>query len=77
MNRKKLLPVGGCLLLFAAAVIAYPVGYHPESILKDTGYESLAVACSLAEHGTFADPYFPLKTGPTALIPPAVPTMAV
>jgi hypothetical protein len=73
MKKEKLLPVAGCLLLFAAAVIAYPVGYHPESILHDTGFESLAVACSLAEHGTFADPYFPLKTGATALIPPAYP----
>ena len=73
MNRQKLLPVAGCLLLFVLAVMAYPVGYHPESRLRDTGYESLAVADSLAEHGTFADPYYPLKTGPTALIPPAYP----
>ena len=73
MNRQKLLPAAGCLLLFAFGVIAHPVGYHSESILKDTGYESLAVACSLAERGSFADPYYPLKTGPTALIPPAYP----
>lgn len=73
MKKEKLLPVAACFLLFILGVTAYPVGYHPESILKDTGFESLAVACSLAEHGTFADPYFPLKTGPTALIPPAYP----
>jgi hypothetical protein len=73
MNKEKLLPVAGCVLLFGLAVLAYPVRYHPQSVLHDTGFEWLAVACSLAEHGTFADPYFALKTGPTALLPPAYP----
>ncbi len=73
MKREKLLRVGGGVLLFTLAVAVYPVRYHPESILHDTGFESLAVACSLAEHGTFADPFYPLKTGPTALLPPAYP----
>jgi hypothetical protein len=37
------------------------------------GYEMAAVAQSLAEHGTYANPFQPVITGPTALVPPLFP----
>jgi len=73
MNKRAWIRVAGCVLLFGAALIAYPVAYHSESRLRDTAFESLAVACSLADHGTFADPFYALKTGPTAHLAPAYP----
>ena len=37
------------------------------------GYEMAAIARSLAEHGTYANPFAPAITGPTALVPPIHP----
>ena len=37
------------------------------------GYEMAAVAQSLAQHGTYANPFQPFITGPTALVPPLFP----
>jgi len=37
------------------------------------GYEMPAIARSLAEHGTYANPFAPAVTGPTALVPPVHP----
>jgi hypothetical protein len=37
------------------------------------GFEMAAVAQSLAEHGTYANPFQPVITGPTALVPPLFP----
>jgi len=37
------------------------------------GYEMAAVAQSLAAHGTYANPFQPAVTGPTALVPPLFP----
>jgi len=37
------------------------------------GYEMAAIARSLAEHGTYANPFAPAVTGPTALVPPVHP----
>jgi hypothetical protein len=39
------------------------------------GYESLEVACSLAQNGSFSDPFMFLKTGPTAHVAPLFPMM--
>ncbi|HUB82715.1 MAG TPA: hypothetical protein VMB03_28150 [Bryobacteraceae bacterium] len=36
-------------------------------------YEMAAIARSLAEHGTYANPFAPAITGPTALVPPIHP----
>jgi hypothetical protein len=44
----------------------------PEDVLPHTRWEMEAVAASVAEHGTFANPYI-LPTGPTAHLPPIVP----
>src|SRR5580704_3128232 len=37
------------------------------------GFEMAAVARSLAEQGTFANPFAPHLTGPTAMVPPLHP----
>jgi hypothetical protein len=37
------------------------------------GFEMAAVARSLVEHGSYADPFAPVMTGPTALVPPLHP----
>jgi hypothetical protein len=37
------------------------------------GYEMAVIARSLAEHGTYANPFAPTITGPTALVPPLHP----
>jgi hypothetical protein len=37
------------------------------------GYEMAAVAQSLAKHGIYANPFQPVMTGPTALVPPLFP----
>jgi hypothetical protein len=37
------------------------------------GFEMYAVAKSLAVHGTYANPFQPIVTGPTALLPPLYP----
>jgi hypothetical protein len=37
------------------------------------GFEMAAVAQSLAEHGMYANPFQPVMTGPTALVPPLFP----
>ncbi len=39
------------------------------------GYESLEIACSLAQNGSFSDPFMFLKTGPTAHLAPLFPMM--
>jgi hypothetical protein len=39
------------------------------------GYESLEVACSLAQNESFSDPFMFLKTGPTAHVAPLFPMM--
>ena len=41
--------------------------------LCGTGYESLQLACSLAEKGTFSDPFQVAPTGPSAHLTPLFP----
>lgn len=47
--------------------------YHPEGIGFGSGYEMASIAKNLATHGTFGDPFYPLLTGPTAVVPPLYP----
>ncbi len=59
-------------LIFVAALYRYwPLDYPlgPCHI----GYESLAIACSLAQKGTFSDPFMFLDTGPSAHVAPLFP----
>jgi hypothetical protein len=72
MSRRTLLSLSGSVLIFIAAVLIYRVHFIPESGLLHLGFETTAVAESIATHGTFADP-FREPTGPTALLPPGYP----
>lgn len=58
-------------LLFAGAVIS--ISFRVGTGHFGSGYETVAVARSLAEHGQFADPYRSLATGPTAHVAPFYP----
>lgn len=59
------------LVSFATGLALLPF-VPPIALVPHTRWEVEAVAVSLAQHGTFADPYA-LPTGPTAHMPPAYP----
>ena len=68
-------PVAACVAIFvlAFALRAVFVTKIPERwIQPHTRWETHAIAMSLYEHGTFADPYA-IPTGPTAHAPPFYP----
>jgi hypothetical protein len=58
--------------IFGATLWRYYEPYHPHR-LCGTGYESLQLACSLAETGNFSDPFQVLATGPSAHLAPLFP----
>jgi hypothetical protein len=67
----------GFRLLIAVAILGatlwrYYEPYHPHG-LCGIGYESLQLACSLAETGNFSDPFQVLATGPSAHLAPLFP----
>jgi hypothetical protein len=74
MNRRRLLSILGSLVLFIAAVLIYRIHLHPGSTLVGLGYETTAIAASLALHGTFADPFL-TPTGSTAFLAPGYPAL--
>lgn len=68
-------PMRGFVLIFVAgfSVRATLIRWVPrEYIVPHTRWEMESIAVSLAERGTFADPYA-LPTGPTAHVPPVYP----
>ena len=64
-----------CVIVFALSFFA--LALHPEARLVDTnipgGAETVRVARSLAEYGTFANPFAAGNTGPTAHVAPIYP----
>jgi hypothetical protein len=64
-----------CVVVFAMSFFA--LALHPEARLVDTnipgGAETVRVARSLAEYGTFANPFAAGNTGPTAHVAPIYP----
>jgi len=61
-------------LLAVATLVLYPVPHYSNlPPLSQCGYESLALASSLAHHRGFADPFGTFATGPSALLAPAFP----
>ncbi len=66
-----------CVIVFAASFLLFAIS--PEGRLEDLsvpfGGESVRVARSLTAHGTFADPFAVLKTGPTAHVAPVYPLL--
>lgn len=61
------------LLFFAALVVGFSQLTHSGPF--GPRLEMLAIARNLADHGTFANPYFSMNTGPTAANPPLYPIM--
>ncbi len=59
--------------LVVATLVLYRPHYSPKSEVKLRGYELFAVAESLVQHHSFADPFDPLPTGPTAHVGPLYP----
>lgn len=65
--------------LVAAGAVAgvfqlyYPYGSGPNEIEFGAGFEMLAIARNVADHGAFANPFLVAKTGPTAVVPPIYP----
>ena len=66
-----MLPWLGSIALFAATCLIYPVHFDPR--LNGSGYETIALARSIAFHHSFADPYFAMPTGPSAQLAPGFP----
>lgn len=69
---QRLLPFLIAALIFGATLYVYYAPYHPHR-LCGVGYESLQLACSLAQKGTFADPFQTMPTGPSAHLAPLYP----
>lgn len=59
-------------LIFAATCVIYALSPQSKPLYSDLiqGAEMPHVALSLVRHGSFADPFFSLPTGPTAHTPP-------
>jgi hypothetical protein len=62
------------LLILAGALYCYWPLDFPLGPCQ-LGYESLALACSLAHKASFSDPFFPLSTGPSAHVAPLLPML--
>ena len=61
-------------LLFLAALIVGCLQLTPPKHFG-AGYESIAIAWNLAQHGSFSNPFGALPTGPTAVNPPLYPLL--
>ena len=75
MTRARTIPWMVSIAIFIAAHFVYRVEYHPGTRLYNVGIESLQLGNSLALHGTFADPFDPLPTGPSAHVAPGYPAL--
>jgi hypothetical protein len=60
------------LFLFALAPGIWQL-LHPEAFGFGHGFEMSAIAKRLAERGEFGNPFEPIDTGPTAVVPPLYP----
>lgn len=63
------------LVIFVIAVFFYRPQYDETDRLIDRGYESFQLALSIVRRGAFADPFWPLSTGPSAHLPPVFPSL--
>ncbi len=61
--------------LFAATMLLYQVHWNRFATQTNSGFESIALADSLATRGTYSDPFKPLATGPSAHVAPAYPAL--
>ena len=53
----------------------YPLHRSPDQALTEDRFESVALGKSLALHGSFSSPFFPILTGPSAHLAPAYPAL--
>ncbi len=61
------------ILIFSATIFVYQPVLQPGHHLAGSGFESLELGSSIALRGRFADPFFPLPTGPSAHLAPGYP----
>lgn len=63
----------------ALFVVAWLIGLfnsrHPGEFGFGHGFEMATIARNLLQHGSFADPFAPALTGPTAVVPPLYPIL--
>jgi hypothetical protein len=69
---KRLVPFAIAVLIFGATLYTYYAPYQPHELCRQ-GYESLQLACSLEQKGTFSDPFQTIPTGPSAHLAPLYP----
>jgi hypothetical protein len=60
-------------LLLAALLAGFYQFFHVMGAGFGHGFEMSAIARNLAERGTYGNPFEPMMTGPTALVPPLYP----
>jgi hypothetical protein len=60
-------------LIFVATILVYKPELRPGHHIAGSGFESLELGTSIALRGSFADPFFPLPTGPSAHLAPGYP----
>src|ERR1700757_4685631 len=60
-------------LALAAYVTGFYQLFHSAGTGFGRGFEMAAIARNLATHGSYANPFDPAITGPTALVPPLYP----
>ncbi len=70
---KKQLPDASILLFVFAWLVGLAGSVHPGTFGFGRGFEMASVARCLAERGTFANPFYPSITGPSAFVPPLYP----
>jgi hypothetical protein len=72
MNAKTLSKWIAVMLVGLLTVFIYHPRFRRHSI-RVAGFESTALAQSIAEHGTFSNPFYSLNTGPSAHLAPLYP----
>ena len=61
-------------VLFMAALVPGIIQlFHPTGFGFGQGFEMPSIARNLAEHGVYGNPFPPVETGPTAVVPPLYP----
>jgi hypothetical protein len=62
-------------LLFFVAGLVGVLQAHYQPVAWSRGFEMISIAQNLADHGAFANPFYALSTGPTAVNPPLYPLL--
>src|ERR1700742_4935239 len=72
MNARTLLKLIAVMLLGLLTIFVYHPRFKRHSV-RVAGFESAALAQSIADHGEFSNPFYSLNTGPSAHLAPLYP----